>query len=311
MARAKSIVIVVDDDPTILDVIVQMVEAIDPNLEAVGFSGHEVLRDERIFKASLFIIDIKLGDIDGRELAMNMPQACRSTPFLFISGVPFTEKELDSFASFLTVDFIAKPFGAKVLNNRIKILLAVSGQARRYLFEEDTDEKNIDYYTFVPFVAVVIDKDVNIKFANGQLRYLLGMESSAELFNRCLLDFIPKENKEKVKNDYMSILERLKSADDDYIESSCDIIASGGLIKTMKWGNVLFQGGPDQEKMVLSISSIEAFASPLMRKKRSYWQNQIIMHRAAIKDIRRKFKAEKDSTGLKNLCKPGILTNDP
>jgi CheY-like chemotaxis protein len=271
-----------------------MLEAINPDIRAISFNGREVLQDGRIFDAALFIVDVRLGEIDGRDLAMEMPQICRSTPFLFISGYPFADDELLQFTNFLTVDFIAKPFSLKILANRVKILLAVSGECRRILFDYDLHESETEHYAFLPFVAVVLDRDLKIHYGNGQLKNLIGIINGSALYASDWLDFIPDDKKDDVRKVHKYIYENIDIVEKEYLECSYPIKKACGRTRLMKWGNTIFQGGPEEEKLILSIATLEAEQSPLMRKNREYWRNQIFLHRVAIKDFRRKMVIERE-----------------
>lgn len=303
MTSNEILIIIIDDEPEVASTLKEMVETINPNIRAIVFNGPEVLQDESIFDASLFVVDVRLGGIDGRDLAMEMPQICRSTPFLFISGYPFADDELLQFSNFLTVDFIAKPFSLKVLANRVKILLAVSGECRRILFDYDMGETEPEHYAFLPFVAVVLDRQLKIHYGNGQLRKLIGIINGATLYASDWLDFIPDEKKEDVRKVHNYIYEHIDVVEKEYLECSYPIKMASGRTRLMKWGNTIFQGGPDEEKLILSIATTEAEQSPLMRKNRKYWRNQIYLHRVAIKDFRRKIIIERQRSQEIETCK--------
>lgn len=303
MKNDDILIIIIDDDKMVADTIKEMVEAISPNIKALAFNGNEVLEDKRIFDAALFIIDIRLADIDGRDLAIMMPKICRASPFLFISGFPFEDSKIIDEESFLTVDFISKPFSLAILKNRIKILLAVSGECRRVMFGYDIDDKKIEHYAFLPFVAIVLDEDLMIHYANKQLRRLIGAAPDQKLYAMDWRTFLPEANHKTVEEIHQYIFKSLDLIDQEYLESNYEIIAASGRSRMMIWGNTIFQGGPEEKKLVLSIATLEAELSPLMRKKRSYWENQIYLHRAAIKEMRRKMIIEKKASDQIQVCR--------
>jgi DNA-binding response OmpR family regulator len=303
MGKEDILIIIIDDEKAVADTVKSMVEAISPDIKALAFNGPEVLEDQRIFDAALFIIDIRLKNIDGRDLAIKMPKICRAAPFLFISGYPFEDNQIIASGDFLTVDFITKPFSFAVLKNRIKILLAVSGECRRVMFGYDLDEKKMAHYAFLPFVAVVLDENLKIHYANKQLRRLIGAAVDQKLYARDWLQYVPEAKHKTVSEIQHYIFKNLDLGDQEYLESSYEIITASGRSRLMIWGNTIFMGGPDDERLVLSIAATKAELSPLMRKKRSYWENQIYMHRAAIKDMRRKMVAERKETDQIKICR--------
>jgi DNA-binding response OmpR family regulator len=305
MTKEEILIIIIDDEKQVAETIRQMVQAISPDIKALTFYGAEVLEDSRIFDAALFIIDLHLQDIEGRQLAMKLPKICRASPFLFISGYPFEDNKIIDSASFLTVDFISKPIRFALLKNRIKILLAVSGECRRVMFGYDLEKKKVEHYAFLPFVALVLDEDLKIHYANKQLRRLVGAGADQKLYDMDWLNFIPEPMHQTVKEFHRYIFKSLDLVDQEYLECNYEILTASGQSRVMVWGNTIFQGRPepDEKKMVLSIATTEAELSPLMRKKRSYWENQIYMHRAAIKDFRRKMMAEKRETEQIEVCR--------
>jgi hypothetical protein len=195
------------------------------------------------------------------------------------------------------------------LANRVKILLAVSGECRRILFDYDLRESETEHYAFLPFVAVVLDRQLKIHYGNGQLRNLIGIINGAALYSADWLDFIPDEKKDDVRKVHHYIYEHIDIVEKEYLECSYPIKMASGRTRLMKWGNTIFQGGPDEGKLILSIATMEAEQSPLMRKNREYWRNQIYLHRVAIKDFRRKMVIERQRSAemRKSKIKNGAL----
>jgi hypothetical protein len=234
---------------------------------------------------------------------MKMPKICRSSPFLFISGFPFSDDKLAEFDQFLTVDFLTKPFGFRALKNRVKILLSVSGQCFRYLFKRGVEEADSEHFSFYPFVALVLDEDLKIHFANYQLRRLVGDPSGDLLYSMDWSGFIPENKRDDVRKLHRYVFQKIEAIENEYLECDYQIITASGPACLLKWGYTIFQAAPGDHKLILGIGTIEDELSPLLRKNRAYWEREIIIQRAAIQHVKRKTAKDRQASESISACK--------
>jgi len=74
----------------------------------------------------LFIIDIRLGDEDGRNVTEQIIEKKRGCVFLFMSGYDYTIDSLSNFKGKCIYDFMAKPISQYSFINRIVSLLNIA-----------------------------------------------------------------------------------------------------------------------------------------------------------------------------------------
>src|SRR3569623_933902 len=102
-------IIVVDDNEDILEIIKLILEGYD--YEVVTLADGSLLFDNiRQFKPDLILLDIMLGNVDGRELckAMRENDETKEIPVIFVSASHSLSERFMAMGS--NVDFLAKPF---------------------------------------------------------------------------------------------------------------------------------------------------------------------------------------------------------
>lgn len=118
MSGARRI-LVVDDDPSLRDVLAEQLNLLgefDVRAAATGGEGMALLEDDHF---DVIILDVGLPDIDGRELCRRMREAGVKSPIIMLSAAasdPDTILGLDAGAN----DYITKPFRLNVLLARLR-----------------------------------------------------------------------------------------------------------------------------------------------------------------------------------------------
>ena len=117
--KVKKKILVVDDDPSILD-------SLQIILEDEGYKVISLLRADRIYKEirlhkpSLILLDVWFPDgIDGAQITrfLKTQEECKHIPVILISAISNIEKVLEnSYAD----DFLAKPFEIDDVIDRVK-----------------------------------------------------------------------------------------------------------------------------------------------------------------------------------------------
>ena len=111
MSRLNRVVLVVDDDPDICWVLERLVEGLKAQcIRALDCQG--ALQAARLNRLALVLLDAKLPDIDGLELARQIHCVAPGVPIMLISGYfykddPIIQAALDQE---LIYGFVEKPF---------------------------------------------------------------------------------------------------------------------------------------------------------------------------------------------------------
>lgn len=115
MNHFKAKILVVDDDPNLLDLLMDTLNTIGYRAEGVS-NGVEALSRIKKEQFQMVISDIKMPEMDGVQLLKKIRELVPSMPVLFISG--YAEPELIGRAS--PDGFLAKPFRINLLEELIE-----------------------------------------------------------------------------------------------------------------------------------------------------------------------------------------------
>jgi two-component system OmpR family response regulator len=140
-------VLVVDDEPNIVDVVSMALRFHGFSVETAG-TGADALTAVSFFRPDLIVLDVMLPDMEGFEVAKRLGAERAATPIIFLTARDDPEDKLRG----LTTggdDYVTKPFSLEELLARIRNVLRRSGRAEpdssRLTFEdleldEDTRE---------------------------------------------------------------------------------------------------------------------------------------------------------------------------
>jgi two-component system, OmpR family, response regulator len=140
-------VLVVDDEPNIVDVVSMALRFHGFAVETAG-TGGDALAAVSAFRPDLIVLDVMLPDMEGFEVAKRLGAERAATPIIFLTARDAPEDKLRG----LTTggdDYVTKPFSLEELLARIRNVLRRSGRAEpdssRLTFEdleldEDTRE---------------------------------------------------------------------------------------------------------------------------------------------------------------------------
>jgi two-component system OmpR family response regulator len=140
-------VLVVDDEPNIVDVVSMALRYQGFAVAAAG-TGSEALAAVATFRPHLIVLDVMLPDMEGFEVARRLGAERASVPIIFLTARDDTDDKVRG----LTTggdDYVTKPFSLEELIARIRTILRRAGLARpessRLVFEdleldEDTRE---------------------------------------------------------------------------------------------------------------------------------------------------------------------------
>ncbi len=141
-------ILVVDDEPNILDVI-SMALRFQGFEVGTAATGQEALAGVRSFKPHLMLLDIMLPDMEGFEVAQRLGAERAELPIVFLTARDTTEDKVRG----LTMggdDYVTKPFSLEELVARIRAILRRVGldgnESSRIVFDDlelDDDTREV------------------------------------------------------------------------------------------------------------------------------------------------------------------------
>jgi two-component system OmpR family response regulator len=141
-------VLVVDDEPNIVDVLTMALRFQGFEVESAG-TGAGALSAVTAFKPHLIVLDVMLPDMEGFEVARRLGAERAGTPIIFLTARDATEDKIRG----LTTggdDYVTKPFSLEELIARVRTVLRRTGQAEaessRLVFEDlelDDDSREV------------------------------------------------------------------------------------------------------------------------------------------------------------------------
>ncbi len=140
-------VLVVDDEPSIVDVIATALLYQGFGVEAAG-SGQEALDQVRRWRPHVMVLDVMLPDMSGFEVAKRLAAERSAVPILFLTARNKTADKVRG----LTLggdDYVTKPFSLEEVIARLRSILRRSGALResssRLRFEDlELDEGTLE-----------------------------------------------------------------------------------------------------------------------------------------------------------------------
>jgi len=141
-------VLVVDDEPNIVDVIAMALNFQGFSVESAG-TGQEAITKVAEFKPDLIVLDVMLPDMEGFDVAKRLGAARSRVPIIFLTARDATDDKIRG----LTLggdDYVTKPFSLEELIARVRTVLRRSGAAEpessRLVFEDlelDDDTREV------------------------------------------------------------------------------------------------------------------------------------------------------------------------
>jgi len=138
----KKKILVVDDEPTILELIEYNLESNDYQVSTAN-EGQLALDKANTGKFDLILLDQMLPKLSGIEVLKKMRKAGNLTPVIFLTAVDSEDNKIEGLISGAD-DYITKPFSIKELLARIEVVLRrTSNKERETSFQLNTDVKSL------------------------------------------------------------------------------------------------------------------------------------------------------------------------
>jgi PAS domain S-box-containing protein len=201
-------ILVVDDSPTNLGVLVDALESIDLNV-AIAQDGEEALQRAAFLAPDLILLDVMMPGIDGLETCRRLKAepATAAIPVIFMTALSGTDHLTAAFAAG-AVDYITKPFHldevlARV-NTRLSLVATHRALLERHLLleHEIAARRRADaalevserlfrgLFEGAPNAMVTVDGHGRIEMVNTQTEEMFGY-SRAELLGRPVEILLP------------------------------------------------------------------------------------------------------------------------
>jgi two-component system, LuxR family, response regulator FixJ len=175
----KTIIFIVDDDPSVRESTKVMLESIGFNVTT--FASAQDFLDAHIQEGpGCLILDVRMPGISGLDLQERLMSANASLPIIFVTGhgtVPMSVRAMKAGA----VDFLEKPFEEQDLLDAINRALTRQREKRSQKEEADDLEHRMDAFT--PRECEVFFLLVT-GMANKEIAYRLGTTERTVKFHR-------------------------------------------------------------------------------------------------------------------------------
>ena len=120
-------ILVVDDEPSIVDVVAMALRYQDFTVETAG-TGRDALAAAVAFRPHLMLLDVMLPDMEGFEVAERLGAQRNTIPIIFLTARDATEDKVRGL-SIGGDDYVTKPFSLEELVARIRTILRRAGLA--------------------------------------------------------------------------------------------------------------------------------------------------------------------------------------
>jgi len=127
--KAEARVLVVDDEPNIVDIVSMALRYNDYEVVTAN-SGREALEAVSASKPDMIVLDVMMPELDGFEVAKRLGEQRSNIPILFLTARDTTDDKVRG----LTIggdDYMTKPFSVEELLARIGTILKRSGRGRK------------------------------------------------------------------------------------------------------------------------------------------------------------------------------------
>jgi two-component system OmpR family response regulator len=142
MAASPHRILVVDDEPNILDVLSMALRFQGFEVETAA-TGEQALAAAASFKPQLMVLDIMLPDMEGFDVARRLGAQRAEVPIIFLTARDATEDKIRGL-SIGGDDYVTKPFSLEELVARIRTILRRTGQSEAESSRLDFEDLSLD-----------------------------------------------------------------------------------------------------------------------------------------------------------------------
>lgn len=292
----KQIIFILDDVHDVLVILKNYLIEKLKNVEIHTFTKYDTLiKHPLVKKASLFIIDIELNDINktGDQAALELHRL-NHAPFLFMSGLGYN---FDSFEGYdLTYDFVKKPFDMKQTLNRIKVLLKVALTYDDHIDQQTKLKVSLrELFDYTNIYLLILDEDMKIKLCSYKLWKDLGFNAEAEIIGLNWNQFTPKKDLDRLHDIHFNVINDTSQYQNSLREVTNKILTTKNTTITVKWFNsrianshtYAFSIGIPYNRNVTEADEIESI--------RAYWKHIVDQDQTTLKALKSSMKERDDN----------------
>jgi PAS domain S-box-containing protein len=197
--KNSNTILVVDDNLKLRQLFVSCLRKAGYEVTDAG-TGLEGLRLAQKHCPDLVLLDVQLPDINGMEVCRRIKTdpALKDVLVALCSGEA-TESE-DKIHGLQTGadEYLVKPFGIHELLARVQALVRLRNITAALRASEEHHRRLID---ILPNAVCLIHPDGRLLAGNSQAAAMLGYESTDEIINRSIFEFIPEDEQERMRTD--------------------------------------------------------------------------------------------------------------
>ncbi|NDY73796.1 hypothetical protein DO021_16205 [Desulfobacter hydrogenophilus] len=182
--KEVSKILIVDDKPENIFSLKQILA--ETNAEVISASnGNEALIAILNHNFALALLDVQMPDMDGYELAefIRSEKKTRQLPIIFVSAVYSSEYHVFKGYDSGAVDFLVKPFNARILLGKVNVFIQLYRQNQQlqeseHLIREQYDNLKASELRFeslvniIPDIVYRVDTEGNFTFVNEAIKKL-------------------------------------------------------------------------------------------------------------------------------------------
>jgi len=175
-------VLVVDNDPEILNYIIKIFEIYSDLYSAIfALNGKDALEIAQNHQPDIIISDWKMPEISGIELIAELKKnnSTKDIPIILITGIMTSVENLKMAFDIGAIDYIRKPFDQIELLARLRLSLSLSEtfkEIKHHKISLEKNEQRVKILADAAFEGIIIHDKINIVEVNQKILNMTGFE---------------------------------------------------------------------------------------------------------------------------------------
>lgn len=252
MTERPANILVIDEDENSLLTVEALLSAPGRNI-VTARSGQEALRCLFGHNFGLILLDVRIPDIDGFELAalIRERERFRFVPIIFLCAVDTLESDILKGAASGPVDYLFKPVIPQVLRTKVSVfvdLFRMSEQLKRQAVQQTEERFRLVVESLQDYAVFMMDPEGRITMWNLGAERIRGWTQEEVLGRSYGLFFTPEDQKAGRSDEVL----RLAAATGRYEEENWSMRKDGSHF----WANVTYSRVLDDEGTLVGFSAV-------------------------------------------------------